>query len=66
MMNMTMNMMKNMMMGGVKIQRRGYTPYGYLIEINNQILEFATELEADEYIKEFKNKNNLFKNHFKK
>lgn len=49
----------NMMMDGVKIQRRGYTPYGYRVEINNRILEFATESEADEYIKELGNVNDF-------
>ena len=39
----------------IKIIRRGYTPYGYLIEINNRVLEFATETEADEYIAEVLN-----------
>ena len=43
------------MMDGVKIKRRGYTPYSYLIEIDNQVLEFATETEADEYIMEVEN-----------
>ena len=48
-------MMMMKMMDGVKIKRRGYTPYGYLIEIDNQVLEFATETEADEYIMEVEN-----------
>lgn len=46
-------MMKTKMMNGIK--RCGYTPYGYVIYINNRRLEFATESEADEYILEVEN-----------
>ena len=35
------------------IKRCGYTPYGYKACINNRHMEFATEYELDEYIKEF-------------
>lgn len=50
---MTMMMKKMKMMDGIK--RCGYTPYGYIIYINNRRLEFATETEADEYILEVEN-----------
>lgn len=50
---MTMMMKKTKMMNGIK--RCGYTPYGYIIYINNRRLEFATETEADEYILEVEN-----------
>lgn len=51
---MMITMMKKMkMMDGIK--RCGYTPYGYVIYINNRRLEFATETEADEYILEVEN-----------
>lgn len=50
---MTMMMKKMKMMDGIK--RCGYTPYGYVIYINNRRLEFATETEADEYILEVEN-----------
>ena len=50
---MKMNMMK--MMNGKKrmnIKRCGYSPYGYIVYINNQRLEFATESEFEEWIGE--------------
>ena len=37
-------------MNGIK--RCGYSPYGYIVYINNQRLEFATESEFDEWIGE--------------
>ena len=46
-----MNGMKNGMMN---IKLRGYTSYGYLADINNRILEFATETELKEWIGEYK------------
>lgn len=36
----------------MNIKLRGYTPYGYLVDINNRTLEFATEFELDEWIGE--------------
>lgn len=48
--------MKKMKIGGMKkIKRCGYTPYGYKAYINNRQIEFATESELDEYIKEHNN-----------
>lgn len=44
-----MNMMKMKMIG---IKRCGYSPYGYVANINNRHLEFATESELDEWIGE--------------
>ena len=32
------------------IKLRGYTPYGYMADVNNQTMEFATENELEEYI----------------
>lgn len=47
-------MMKKMKIGiGMKtkkIKLRGYTPYGYMANINNQTIEFATESEMKEWI----------------
>ena len=43
-------MKMKMTMNGIK--RCGYTPYGYKARINNRSMEFATEDELDEYIKE--------------
>ena len=40
--------MKMKRMNGIK--RCGYSPYGYIVYINNQRLEFATESELDEWI----------------
>lgn len=48
--------MMKMMSGGMKkkmnIKRCGYSPYGYIVYINNQRLEFATESELNEWIGE--------------
>ena len=46
-------MKKTGTMNGTKtmnIKLRGYTPYGYMADINNQTIEFATESELEEYI----------------
>ena len=48
-------MKKTGTMNGTKtmnIKLRGYTPYGYMADINNQTIEFATESELDEYVEE--------------
>ena len=34
----------------MNIKLRGYTPYGYLVDINNRTLEFATESDMREWI----------------
>lgn len=34
----------------MNIKLRGYTPYGYMADVNNQTIEFATESELEEYI----------------
>ena len=36
----------------MNIKLRGYTPYGYMADINNQTIEFATESELKEYVEE--------------
>ena len=36
----------------MNIKRCGYSPYGYIVYINNRRLEFATESEFDEWIGE--------------
>ena len=50
MMTFTMMMRTSMMMGGVNL--KGYTPYGYGVEIQNQFMEFATESDMIEWLKE--------------
>ena len=47
--------MKMKIGGKTKIKRCGYTPYGYKAYINNRQIEFATESELNEYIKECNN-----------
>ena len=37
----------------MNIKRCGYSPYGYIVYINNRRLEFATEFEFDEWIGEY-------------
>lgn len=37
----------------MNIKRCGYSPYGYIVYINNRRLEFATESEFDEWIGEY-------------
>ena len=38
------------MMNGVNL--KGYTPYGYGAEIQNQFMEFTTESDMTEWLKE--------------
>jgi hypothetical protein len=47
--------MKKKMTNGIgmktkKIRLRGYTSYGYMADINNQTIEFATESDMKEWI----------------
>jgi hypothetical protein len=48
-----MNMMNWKTKKKMNIKRCGYSPYGYIVYINNQRLEFATESEFDEWIREY-------------